>query len=55
MKVSLNERDGWFDYLVEHDGRRLYGTCSDQELAVEGIDKAVATLNRKPLNPRRNP
>lgn len=55
MKTSLTERDGWYDYLVEHDGRKLYGTCSDKEGAEEGIQKAIKTLSSKPINPRRNP
>ena len=55
MKVSLTERNGWYDYLVEHGNRRLFGTCSDMEGAQEGIEKAKVTLNRTSLNPRRNP
>ncbi len=55
MKVTLTERSGWYDYMVEQGKRRLFGTCSDIETAHEGIAKAKATLNRTPLNPRRNP
>ena len=55
MKSSLKLREGWYDYLVEHDGRRLYGTCSDIETAREGIRKAEEALQHKPINPRRNP
>ena len=55
MRTTLTERDSWYDYLVEHDGRRLYGTCSDIETAREGIRKAEQALQRRPINPRRNP
>ena len=55
MKVTLTEREGWYDYVVEHGKRRLFGTCSDIETAHEGIAKAKASLSRTPLNPRRNP
>ena len=55
MKVTLTERNLWYDYVVEHGKRRLFGTCSDIETAHEGIAKAKAALNRTPVNPRRNP
>ena len=55
MKTSLTERDGWFDYIVEHEGRRLYGTCSDRWTAQESIRQARETILYRPINPRRNP
>ena len=55
MKVTLTERDSWYDYVVEHGNRRLFGTCSDIETAHEGIAKAKAALNRTSPHRRRNP
>ena len=55
MKTSLTERGGWYDYLVEHDGRKLYGTASDIETAREGLRKATESIQHKSINPRRNP
>ena len=55
MKTTLTERQGWFDYFVEHEGRQMFGTCSDIETAQESIKKAEKILQYKPINPRRNP
>ena len=55
MKTTLTPRGEWYDYRVEYDGRLLYGTSSTLEGAINGLRKAEKAIQRKPLNPRREP
>ena len=55
MKITITEKQGWYDYMVEHEDRELFGTCSDFELALESVRKAEENIKYKSINPRRNP